>query len=383
LRLMDKKTQISYLGDNVQNRLFSNFNFHYSMSNDFTPTLFWEKALSPLRKLSHQDSVALRLDQLGRTDYASASLDEFFNYLDEQDQQLILILDEFDLLLSHPNFQEFAFYATLRAVAAYRSCSLILASRNSLTELQEHVNKLPFSGGSPVFNFFTELRLRPFDDENVEAILARAGDTLSAEDRLIIRFTAGRHPYLIQTIAAILMETTGDTRYQSAIERFYNSTRSHFDDLWRTLPDRERTTVIVVGLVEFGKYKLGEEFDFSETQSLTNLGAGLHMLRDLGLAERVSDGQQTYRKCLIWQGDQWTLGTQAFVWWIYQVVIAGTHSLPDFDDWLKNGGYLSLLKPGQWERLIENVHSSVGPRIWDVGLMIEDIFDEQGLEKRK
>jgi nucleoside phosphorylase len=374
LRLADKKAQLHYLDADVQGLVFTYLDLHY-IDNDFSPAVFWEKAIEPLRKLSYEADIALLLEQFARVGYAGESLERFFKHLGEHDQKLIFALDEFELLLNHPRFQEFAFYATLRAITKYGSCSVILASRISLDEIRERVSKMHLSSGSPVFNHFTELRLQPFEDKDIDAILDRAGDIYSSKDREFIRLIAGHHPYLIQTIAKNLWETTGKFRYKKVAENLCDLTHSHFDELWRTLQNQERTTLIVLGLVECGKCKPGHEFDFGEIEGLNKLGARLRDLQKLGLANRISEDPRPYGKCLIWQGEQWTLRTRAFVCWAYEVAISETHILPAYREWLENKGYTSLLEPGQWEGLLETVHSSVGQSICDIGLTIEKKFN--------
>jgi nucleoside phosphorylase len=273
-RLADKETQLRYLGNGIQELVFSTLNLHY-ISNDFSPNVFWERAIKPLRKLSSHDDITWRL---AKANYSGDSLETFFECLYERGQQLVVLLDEFDLLLGHQNFREFSFYAMLRAVDASRGLSLVLASRLALEELEDWVRKLPASGGSPVFNYLTEVRLLPFDKKDINTLLNQAGDIFSFDDRLFIRFMAGRHPYLVQAMAAILWETTGEPRYTRAAELYYSRTSSHFDYLWRTLDDCTRTTAVVLGLIELGRYKLGDDFDYSEIQDLSNLGA---RLRDL------------------------------------------------------------------------------------------------------
>jgi nucleoside phosphorylase len=381
MRLADEETQSHYLGDDVQRIMFSSLNLHY-VSSDFSPTVFWEKTLRPLQKLSSQDGVAWRFEQPVRGGYPGDFLEGLFKYLHEHGQQLVLLLDEFDRLLRHPNFQ-FPFYATLRAIDAFPSFSLALASRFALEELEERVHELPLSGGSPVFNNLIEVRLLPFDEKDVNTLLDQAGDALSVDDRFFIRFMAGRHPYLVQAMAAALLGTTGEARYARAAELCYSQTCSHFNYLWRTLDDRARTTAIVLGLIELGRRKLGHGFDYGEIQSLSILGARLRDLARLGLAERASAEQRLSNTgCLLWQGERWTLGAQALTCWIYDVAIAETRLVPAYDEWLKNEGYRALLKRGQWDRLLDAVHNAVGRQICDIGTMAEDMFKEL-TEKRK
>jgi hypothetical protein len=152
-------------------------------------------------------------------------------------------------------------------------------------------------------------------------------------------------------------------------------TQSHFDGLWCRLRNQERTTVIVLGLVECGKCRPNYETDYLEIEGLSKLGARLRDLQRLGLADRVYDDWHYGTSYLTWGEERWTLRTRAFVCWVYEVVIAGTHHLPAYDEWLQEEGFASLLTLEQWQHLVESVSSSIESRICDIGLAIQKKFE--------
>jgi len=381
LRLADEETQLHYLGDSAQRVKFSSLNLHY-ISNDYSPSAFWEKALTPLRNCPDWDSVAGSLGQAAQAGYSGDSLEELFDCLYEQKQQVVLLLDEFEQLLRHPKFQNFSFFATLRAVDAFPSLSIVITSRLALEGLEEWVHELPLSGGSPVFNTLLEKRLLPFDENGAESLLNQAGDAFSHDDRRFIRFIAGRHPYLVQTMASALLETTGDDRYARATEQFYKWTRSYSDDLWSTLNERARATIVVLGLVELGNHIVGPTFDYTEIQSVDVLGFRLRDLAQLGLAEQVdADWPFGVQHSLLWRGERWTLGTRALAFWVYDVIIAESRRVSAYDEWLKDKGYYSLLTQEQWERLLDAARNACGQKIDSMGTLAGSLFEK--LVRRK
>ncbi len=381
LQLADEETQLRYLGDSAQRVKFSSLNLHY-ISNDYSPSAFWEKALTPLRNCPGWDSIAWRFEQAAQAGYPGDFLEELFDCLYKQKHQVVLLLDEFERLLDHPRFQDFAFFATLRAVDSFPSLSIVITSRLALEELEERVHELPLSGGSPVFNALQEKRLLPFDENGVAALLNRAGNAFSHDDCRFIRFIAGRHPYLVQTMASALLETTGDDRYARATEQFYNWTRSYSDDLWSTLNERARATIVVLGLVELGNHAAGFVFDYTEIQSVDVLGFRLRDLAQLGLAEQVNANWPFgVQHSLLWRGERWVLGTRALAFWVYDVIIAESHRVSAYDEWLKDKGYCSLLTQEQWDRLLGAVRNACGQKIDGIGTLAGSLFEE--LVRRK
>jgi hypothetical protein len=371
LKLADEATQRHYLPDHVQGLMVSHLDLYYS------PTAFWQQALKPLRERPGQDAVAQWLKQIAQADYNGDSLREIFGYLQEQGQQLVLLLDEFDLLLDHSNFQDFAFFATLRALSSLRSFSFVTASRLSLKELNQRGYSLPNSGGSPLFNTLIEVRLRPFDEEAVEVLLRQTGDDLSPDDRRFIRRMAGRHPFLIQAMAAALIETTGDNRQICASERFYERISYHFDDLWHTLDDRTRTAAVILSLVELRGRALGQSFAYGQIERANAFGPELQKLARHGLAERVSGGSQfDWDHLLVWQGERWKVGSEAFISWVSDVVIAGTRQVPAYDEWLENKRYRLLLTQEQWDRLVGAVRSAPEWMVRGVGSLARALLEE-------
>ncbi len=376
LRLADEATLWDYLGDDAQGLMFSLLNLHY-ISSDYSPATFWEKAFKPLYRLSGQDALIQRLEQIVQAGYPGDDLEELVGSLHRQGLQLVLLLDEFEQLVQHSNFQTFSFYATLRALTASPGFSIVTSSRLALSELEERVRKLPTSGGSPAFNLLIETRLLPFDAKVIKILLDWAGDAFSHRDRRFIRLVAGHHPYLVQAMAAALLETTGKNRHARASGQFYDRIRSHFDDLWRTLDNRTRTTVIVLGLVEMGNRAAGDDFNYSEIEHIDVMGSRLRDLDRLGLAEQVgADWPFDVHHPLVWRGERWTLRSQALAWWMRDVAIAKSHQVSAYDKWVKDNGYCSLLTQEQWDRLLDTVHNACGQKIDDISVLAGHIFQE-------
>jgi hypothetical protein len=376
LQLADAAVQRTYLGGDARCLVISPLDL-LPISNDYTPAAFWAELLEPLVEHPGHATTARCLEAAAQAGYERRPLERLFSQLGRQGRRLVLLLDEFERLLTHPDFQTPAFFALLRSLATRTGgLALVTASRFSVTEMNERGRNL-LETGSPFFNNAIEVPLRPFDEQTVDVLLSRAGNTLSPDDRRFIRRVAGRHPFLLQAMAAAMIEMTDDDRQVRAAERFYENVSSHFDDLWCALDDRARTTAIILSLVELGKRALGQEFACGEIERTAAFGPELRKLARQGLAEKADEGWQfDWQHLLFWQGERWTVGTQAFAWWVRDVIVAEARRVPTYDEWLTNKRYRFLLTQEQWDWLVNAVRGAPEWAVRGVGTLARALFEE-------
>jgi hypothetical protein len=118
---------------------------------------------------------------------------------------------------------------------------------------------------------------------------------------------------------------------------------------------------MILSLVELGGQALGRSFAYGEIEKADAFGPELRRLAERGLAEQVGQGWQfDWQHLLLWRGERWTVGAQAFTWWVRDVVIAGTRQVPAYDEWLINKRYLipGLLTQQQWDWLVGTVRKA-------------------------
>lgn len=380
LQLADEDTLRIYLGDDARCVVVFPLDLQ-PISSDYTPTDFWGEVLEPLQEHPGHRTTARWLQQAADTGYTRRSLERLFNHLGKQGRRLVLLLDEFERLLIHRNFQDPSFFALLRSLATRTGgLALVPSSRLSVAEMNEQGRGL-LDTGSPFFNNVIEVRLRPFDEQTVDALLGRAGDSIFPDDRRFVRRVAGCHPFLLQAVAATLVETTGGDRCTRTAKQFYERISFHFDDLWHSLDDRTRTTAVILSLVELGGRALGRAFAYGEIEKVDAFGPELQKLAERGLAEQVDDDWQFDRKhLLLWRGERWTIGAQAFAWWVRDVIVAESRRVPSCEEWLANKCYRFLLTQEQWDRLVSTIRNAPG---WAgqltgqvVGALAGALFDE-------
>lgn len=387
LQLANERTQRRYLAGEAERFVFVNLDLH-PIGAQYEPVSFWEEVFDPLLMLQRYDHLAASVERAATRGYNRRSLLRIFTRLERHGLRLVLLLDEFERLLTHPNFEDPAFFALLRSLATRTGAlAIVPASRLSVAQMNQQGRGL-LETGSPFFNNTIELPLRPFDEPTVGLLLDRG--RFDAHERAFIRRVAGPHPFLLQAMAATLLETTDRTANSpspsigrggwgvraGAAERFYERIAFHFDDVWSTLDDRTRTTAVILSLLELGGQVYGEEFNYGEIERSDIFGQELDKLADLGLAEQVSRGISfNWSRALIWRDGQWRVAAQAFAWWVRDVVITQARQVPTYDQWLHNKRYRFLLTQQQWDGLVTLVRHAPPWAVRGVGGLAQALWN--------
>lgn len=314
-----------------------------------TPADFWEKALTPLNSKLQIDSECLDklksiYDFVKENKFGNFVLNQLFSELAKLKSRLILVLDEFDVFLSHPKLHSAEFYGGLRSLAScYRGLVLVIASRRNLQQLTEQTYTInPY--GSPYFNVFSSLPLGAFSENEMTKLLDHVDDHFNKEDLHYIRKVSGKHPFLVQIAAAILWDIIEDghsesDRYLIAGRELYKQTRSHFADTWHCWSNATRKAITAVALAQIprklGRHKLrGREF----RENLIDYYQELEDLKTSGLVEQIDK-------------HEWSITQDAFLWWLTDELLHAVRDESDFKTWLQNQKIDFLLTKSEQEKM--------------------------------
>ena len=225
-------------GESAANLTFSFVDIH-TLGGHFGQAAFWECALEPLKEIIAQDAeLAAPHTRCVENQFGGFVLGQFFTHLGRTGRRLVLLLDEFDALLHHRILNNAEFFGSLRSIASRsRGLTLVVASRRTLTTL--NADAFAFSqGGSPYFNFFSEVVLGPLTQKDTDILLNRAEDRCSSDNRRFIIEVAGGHPYLVQVAASALWDvieddTPPDARHLETAETLYDEVAYTLSETWR------------------------------------------------------------------------------------------------------------------------------------------------------
>ena len=329
LRLRDAAADL--FGEEAKHMTFRYLDGHTFQSWD--AARFWREVLRPFPE------VAEAGDDLH-------ALEDFFHRLEAEGRRFVLLLDEFDDLLGELPLHQRAVYGWLRSLASrYRSFSLVMASRRTLTELNYRTRE--FSQGSPYFNFMLPLSPGPLPQRDTGALLRRGKERFTSRDRRFLWRIGGAHPYFLQAAAYFLWEAYDEsddatTRYAKAAEEFYAVAESVLNDIWHSWTPYTQMAFTLAALETMPRL-LGaaRSFDIRALlRDLPNFAPELYKLARRGFLRAASDLQTGY-----------TPHAEVMLWYLADELTRVFRPQMEVKDWLMAQQWDGLLKKGEKEAL--------------------------------
>jgi hypothetical protein len=333
--IRDERVRSERLGTLVERYSFIYIDT-YLLPASYYPADFWREVLDQIKGTFEKEHIQIQLEIVRKSAFGSFTLKRLFELLAHEEQCVVLLIDQFDTLLHHDNFNTAEFFGALRSLSTTtHGLVLVTASRMSITEMNRRtleINPL----GSPFFNTYMEERLPRLRLEQVDQLLDKAmegsGVQLSRDDHTYIRRVTGRHPLLVQIAGKALVETLGAEQAQKEhyAEVSYRlqlnaNVMLYFEDLWRYL-SREAQEVIVL-LARAEHQQLSAEM--SDQEVLRRYGPELRSLADSGLIEPI-DGKHSRAR-----GDiRWHISAASFAQWVVD-----NHK---WEEWERPGGKIYL-----------------------------------------
>lgn len=336
-----KTSLLSYLADTTARRKQFGQNFDRDifvyldllvLQGVRTQADFWKYVLTPLGTLEHLAEYEYA-DQKG---YNTFELEQVFGSLGRRKRKLVLMIDEFDSLLSHPVLNKPEFYGGLRTLASRSSgFALVIASRRSLEQLNRLTQDIN-PHGSPYFNIFVELRLGCLKPDTLAALLNTGSTHITALDRQFVQQVSGGHPYLAQAAAAMLWDAreeglAGQECYQFAVQSLYRQTRPHFADTWNFWSSTTRKVVIALALLEVSRLLKSRRVEIRGLiEDLDDFREELELLEVSGILTQTVDGE-------------WRIQQESFLWWFIDELRRNVREETHFSDWLRKQNVDNLL----------------------------------------
>lgn len=316
-------TRRSYLEETCERCIFSFLDVLAAQSLQSTRD-FWCYVIHPLRETDLAPHC--QLAEAGGFDNLNA-LEPLFNAVNASGRRLVLLLDEFDALLSHRALNSPVFYGGLRSLASRTGgLVLVIAARKPLGVLNTLTQELN-PHGSPYFNTFVEIQLGALEQKAFDALLDLGGNILTKTDREYILRVSGRHPYLAQTAAAMLWdahdeELAGAALYQSAGQNLHRQSAAHFSDTWNFWTNEMRKAVTAVALAQIPRLA-GHQFKVSElVENFDDFGTELDALQVSGTLMQNENGE-------------WIVAQDALLWWLADELRRNVRNETAFADWVR------------------------------------------------
>jgi hypothetical protein len=300
---------------------------------DITPTRFWQRVLKKMSRAVCDASLVPIIEKLGALDsFDLFDLEDLFEATHQRGLTVVMMMDEFEYVTQNPNFGS-DFFGGLRALAIHHGVALLPATRRELADLcySDEIK------GSPFFNIFANVVLRPFSKGEVDGLLAGytapGGFEFSSAEKDFIWSLGGGYPFFLQAAGHYLYEgkiqqKSGDALQDYAARHFTQQAEGHYTFLWSNCTDSEKITLLTM---------LGLSLDQTAGQTLPSLENLAHLRtrapQDLSaLAKRglVSEDEVLYH-----------IFSFSFADWMRREISAATgeeESQPGAAEWLKENG---------------------------------------------
>jgi hypothetical protein len=322
---------------------------------DITPTRFWQRVLKKVSRSICDESMKPAMEKLiGRESFDLFDLEDLFETTQDKGITVVLMLDEFEYVTQNPNFKS-DFFGGLRALAIHHGVALVPATRRELVDLC-HSDEIK---GSPFFNIFANVVLRPFSRPEVDALLdgyTRDNEfNLMPQEKDFIWGFGGGYPIFVQMAGHYLLEgraqgLSGDALTKFTVNSFDQQADAHYTYLWSHCSESEKITLLI--LLTLGMQKPAKK-------TIPNL-ENLSRLRARTPQDLVALGK---RGMVVERDGVYSLFSPSLERWIRQEIVAAPgeeESQTTAEEWLNSGkrenmkevkGVLPKFKKKYWPML--------------------------------
>jgi AAA+ ATPase superfamily predicted ATPase len=302
---------------------------------DITPERFWQRVLRKMERsicLPELLPEIQSLREMGAFDLFD--LEDLFDSIAARGLTTVLMLDEFEYVAQNPNFGS-DFFGGLRALAIHQNLPLLTATRRELVDLC-HSEELK---GSPFFNIFANIVLRPFSRaevlEMLDGYMAETPIKLSSREKELVLGLGGGYPFFTQMAGSYLVEAKqkglqGDALLQDVYVNFDAQADSHFSYMWSHSSESEKITLLTV--LAFNQKKSSK----TTIPTVENL-ARTHSRAHLDVPELVKRGLLLENRT---EGTYMVLSPSLQRWIAREITAAPgeEESQSDVQAWLRSGG---------------------------------------------
>ncbi|MDI6768248.1 MAG: AAA-like domain-containing protein [Anaerolineales bacterium] len=300
---------------------------------DITPQRFWQRVLKKMSRSVCNESLKPSIEKLSeRDEFDLFDLEDLFQASQDKGLTTVLMMDEFEYVTQNPNFKG-DFFGGLRALAIHHGVALLPATRRELVDLC-HSDEIK---GSPFFNIFANVVLRPFSQAEVAGLIAGyTGDSpnaFTAEESAIVQNLGGGYPFFVQAAGHYMVEGKlhglgGEALVRFVTDNFDQQADPHYTYMWSHCSESEKITLLVLLTLSLQK---------ASKKTLPNL-ENLTKLRARAPQDLVTMGK---RGLVVEQEGLFAIFSASIVRWIRKEILAAPgeeETKSSADEWVKSGG---------------------------------------------
>ena len=300
---------------------------------DITPARFWQQILKKMSRSISDKSLVPLINEISQLkEFDLFDLEDVFQEVADRGMTTVLLMDEFEYVTLNPNFKG-DFFGALRALAIHHGVALVPATRRELVDLcySDEIK------GSPFFNIFANLVLRPFtraqQNEMLDLYLEESHSVLSLDEKDFIWNISGGYPFFVQMAGNYFIEGKLQGKMGKPLKDFIDlqfdeQAEPHFSYLWSHCTASEQITLLVI--LTLNKQQSSEK----ETLSLEYLTAKY--------ARAEQDLFALGKRGLVIEDDMmFSIFSKSFSRWIKHELHAmpgDEESQTSVDEWVRAGG---------------------------------------------
>jgi hypothetical protein len=297
------------------------------MNQDVTPVRLWQRLLRQMGRVCQDPVVHQAIDEIRQQDAIdNFALADLFDIIDDKNQYVVFVLDEFEKVTENSNFGTDFFYG-LRSLAIQHHLALVTSSRRELIELchSEAIRSSPF------FNIFANLNLGLFTSDEAHELIETSVEGTGVvfdEDMVQMIFRiAGFHPYFLQAACYHTFESYKRPmplleRAQLVSAQLYQEAGPHLANYWHSSDEYEKIVLTVLALLERRGRAGDQRFELSN-------------LREYYTRSDQTMSRLEKRGLIVEQEDGFKLFNAAFGDWITEEITDVAHDPLGYDDWLR------------------------------------------------
>jgi hypothetical protein len=306
---------------------------------DITPQRFWQRVLHRMSRTICNPKLEPMIKELQHAEtFDLFDLEDLFEEINTQGLNIVLLMDEFEYVTQNPNFGS-DFFGGLRALAIHHALALVPSTRRELVDLC-HSDEIK---GSPFFNIFANVVLRPFMMEDVnELIEGYVGDTeytFTPEEKAALINMGGNHPFFLQVAGYYLVEgkqqgLSPEELIPFAFRCFDEQADPHYQYMWSHSSESEKITLLILlGLAtqKLSKKTMPTIENISEIYSRAKI--------DLNSLDK--------RGLILQKDDLFSIFSPHFAEWIRREMMVSPGEEEDatsVENWLREGGREDLME---------------------------------------
>lgn len=301
---------------------------------DITPTRFWQRVLKKMARSICDKSLIPSIEKLStQSEFDLFDLEDLFQTTMDKGLTIVLLMDEFEYVTENPNFKS-DFFGGLRALAIHSGVALVPATRRELVDLC-HSEEIK---GSPFFNIFANVVLRPFSHDEVNELISvyvkEDNLSLTPKEKNLIWELGGGYPIFVQIAGHYLFDgkeqgQKGEALINYTISNFDQQGDAHYTYLWSHCSESEKITLIAILTLSL---QTQNKKTIPNIQNLSGIYS--RSTQDVvTLAKRgmINDGNAVY-----------SIFSPSFERWIGHEILAAPgegESETNAEEWLKSGGH--------------------------------------------